>query len=123
MAGVGPSQASGSPGLPHTLWWVLPAPPSLRHPDLHLATPPAAPMAPFPFFSCFMVSVEDQMLVALGTQGERVIQEDSSPLQTPGKAQESVCGPCPQGLGCVWAGFHPTPPTSEGQPFLGPEEH
>lgn len=44
-------------------------------------TPPAAPMAPFVFLSCFfMVSAEDQMLVASVTQGECVIQEDSSPL-------------------------------------------
>lgn len=96
--GQGPATL-GPPGdlcFSHRLGWLLSAPgPPLGHP---WATLPVAPMAPFVFLSCcFMVSAENQMLVASVTQGERVIQEGSGPLWTTRKAQESVCGPCPPG--------------------------
>lgn len=84
------------------------------------ATPPAAPMAPFVSLSCcFMVSAEDQMLMASGKQGECVIQ-DSSPLQTMGEAQESVCGPCTPGAGMHVGRNPPASPTLRDQAMCHP---
>ena len=46
-----------------------------------------------------LVSVQDEMLVASGAQGECVTRKDSVPLRTTWEAQESVCSLCPSGEG------------------------